>query len=92
LDILKNDQRWYKIYQHLRDNYKMYKNPNYAFQLDSLYFSDQIFRTIPSWFKEGKKTVPRRLDTLSEKNAHDLTFLLDKLNLKKLEELLKKYG
>jgi outer membrane protein OmpA-like peptidoglycan-associated protein len=92
LDVLRKDARWLQLYNEIKSTFKVFKKPELAFLLDSLYNADQLFRTLPNRFEEGKKYLPKRLDTLSNQDAEVLMSKQNEVNMFILRNLLKKYG
>jgi outer membrane protein OmpA-like peptidoglycan-associated protein len=89
LDVLHTDKRWKAIPQLVRQAYKKYTASATAFELDSVYFSDQYYRTLPSDLEKIKGYIPSSLDftfdqlkhldtSLSEKHIPYITQRLDK--------------
>lgn len=89
-DTLKKDKRWFYFYQDIKRFFNKYKNPTYAFLLDSLKNSDQMYRT--SIFKDEKKYTPKTFDTLTNEETEKRRNNMDKINLQALLGLINKYG
>jgi hypothetical protein len=90
LDALKKDKRWFYFYQDIKRFFNKYKNPSYAFLLDSLKNADQMYRT--SIFKDEKKYTPKTFDTLTNEEIEKRRNNMDKINLQALLGLINKYG
>lgn len=89
LDGLKSDKGWKAILHQVRQSYQKYAAAAAAFELDSLYFRDQYYRSLPDMLTEIKGYTPtslafslarlRHLDTsLSEQHIPYVSQRLDK--------------
>jgi outer membrane protein OmpA-like peptidoglycan-associated protein len=90
LDAMKKDKRWIYFYQDIKSSFKKFKNPSYAFLLDSLKNADQLYRTFI--FKDEKKYTPEKFDTLTNEETEKRRNNIDKINFLFLKQLLSKYG
>jgi outer membrane protein OmpA-like peptidoglycan-associated protein len=90
LDALRKDKKWFYFYQDIKRFFKKFKNPDYAFLLDSLGNADQLYRT-PIFMYE-KKYTPEKFDTLTNEDNIKIRTDIDKINLQELKNLLNKYG
>jgi outer membrane protein OmpA-like peptidoglycan-associated protein len=89
LDVLHTDKRWKAIPPLVRQAYKKYTASATAFELDSVYYRDQYYRTLPDVFEGMKGYIPASLDIsfaqlnyldslTSEKYVSHITQRLDK--------------
>jgi outer membrane protein OmpA-like peptidoglycan-associated protein len=62
LDVLHTDKRWKAIQRLVRQSYKKYSDAATAFELDSVYYRDQYYRTLPDAFEAIKGYIPDSLD------------------------------
>lgn len=90
LAVLKSDNRWKALYSEIKEEFKQFKKPYYAFVLDSLYNADQLYRTVN--FEDYKKYDPKYFDTLSQTTATILIKKQDTYLISILKNWVKKYG